>query len=191
MFHQEHTPTEKLGERLSRRRFLAASGLAVGAGVTAPTIIPASARGADGAVAPSNRIGVGMIGLGRQAIAHNLPVFARAADAEVVALCDADRWRAEFSKENPAAVAASKQRGIDLDKMQDCFRTTDFREVLGRDDVDAVMITTPDHWHVPIALAAIKAGKDVACEKPIGLCVRHGRILADAAAKAITARISS
>jgi predicted dehydrogenase len=125
-----------------------------------------------------------MIGLGRQAIAHNLPVFARAADAEVVAFCDVDRWRAEFSRENPAAIAVAKQRGIDLDKLQGCFRTTDFREVLDRADVDAVMITTPDHWHVPIALAAIKAGKDVACETPIGLCVKHGRILADAAAKA-------
>ena len=61
------------------------------------------------------------------------------------------------------------------------FRTTDFRELLARTDVDAVMITTPDHWHVPIALAAIKAGKDVACEKPISLCIKHGRILADAA----------
>ena len=125
-----------------------------------------------------------MIGLGRQAIAHNLPVFARAADAQVVALCDVDRWRLEFSQENPAAVAVAKEHDIDLDKLRACFRTTDFRELLARADVDAVMITTPDHWHVPMALAAIKAGKDVACEKPIGLCIRHGRILADAAARA-------
>ncbi|MBC8875591.1 MAG: Gfo/Idh/MocA family oxidoreductase [Planctomycetes bacterium] len=170
--------------RFTRRRFLAATGACVGAGLAVPAVLPASALGADGKVAPSNRIGVGMIGLGRQAIAHNLPVFARAADAQVVALCDVDRWRLEFSKENPAAVAAAKQRKIDLDAMEGCFRTTDFRELLSRKDVDAVMITTPDHWHVPIALAAIKAGKDVACEKPIGLCVAHGRILADAAARA-------
>lgn len=172
------------GARWSRRRFLAASGVAVSTVLAVPAIVPASALGADGTVAPSNRIGVGMIGLGRQAIAHNLPVFARAADAQVVALCDVDRWRLEFSKENPAAVSVAKQRGIDLDKLQSCFRTTDFRELLARTDVDAVMITTPDFWHVPIALAAIRAGKDVACEKPIGLCVAHGRILADAAAKA-------
>ncbi len=125
-----------------------------------------------------------MIGLGRQSIAHNLPVFARAGDAQVVALCDVDRWRLEFSKENPAAVAVAKRHRFDLDAMQGCFRTMDFRELLGRKDVDAVMITTPDHWHVPIALAAIRAGKDVACEKPIGLCIAHGRILADAASKA-------
>ena len=166
--------------RVSRRGFLAGT-LAAAA---VPQIIPASALGAGEKAAPSNRIGVAMIGLGRQAIAHNLPVFARAGDAQVVALCDVDRWRLNISKDNPAAVMAAKSRHFDLDAIQDSFRTTDFREVLARKDVDAVMITTPDHWHVPIALAAIKAGKDVACEKPIGLCIAHGRILADAAAKA-------
>ncbi|HPM82480.1 MAG TPA: Gfo/Idh/MocA family oxidoreductase [Candidatus Anammoximicrobium sp.] len=170
--------------RLSRRRFLAAAGAALGTSLAIPTLVPASALGADGKVAPSNRVGIGMIGLGRQAIAHNLPVFARAADAQVVALCDVDRWRLQFSKDNPAAVAVAQRHQFDLDAMQGCFRTTDFREVLARKDVDAVMITTPDHWHVPIALAAIRAGKDVCCEKPIGLCIAHGRILADAAAKA-------
>lgn len=184
MFQRDRNHAKKRSTRLSRRRFLAASGAALSTALAIPTIIPASARGADGTVAPSNRIGVGMIGLGRQAIAHNLPVFARAADAQVVALCDVDRWRLEFSKENPAAVEVAKAHDIDLDKMQDCFRTTDFRELLARADVDAVMITTPDHWHVPIALAAIKGGKDAACEKPIGLCIEHGRILANAAAHA-------
>ena len=158
---------------ITRRRFLRRTAAAGAAPVFAPTIVPCSVLGGEGNVAPSNRVTVGMIGLGRQAIAHNLPVFARAADAEVVALCDVDRWRAEFSKENPAAVAASKQRGIDLDKMQGCFRTTDFREVLGRADVDAVMITTPDHWHVPIALAAVKAGKDMDAT-PIFVCAGCG-----------------
>jgi len=184
MFEQNRNQGRGSSKRYSRRRFLASTGAAVGAAWAAPAVLPASALGADGTVAPSNRIGVGMIGLGRQAIAHNLPVFARAPDAQVVALCDPDRWRLAFSKENPAAVSVAKSRGIDLDKMQDCFRTTDFRELLDRPDVDAVMITTPDHWHVPIALASIRAGKDVACEKPIGLCVQHGRILADAAAAA-------
>ena len=174
---------ENLGQ-MSRRRFLAASGAALGAGLAIPTIVPASALGADGNVAPSNRIGVGMIGLGRQALAHNLPVFMRAGDAQVVALCDVDRWRLQISKDNSAAVLSAKRHRLDLDTLKDCFRTTDFREVLARKGVDAVMITTPDHWHVSIALAAIKAGKDVCCEKPIGLCIAHGRILADAAANA-------
>ena len=156
-------------QHLSRRRFLAATGAAFGAGLTIPTIIPASARGADGTVAPSNRIGVGMIGLGRQSIAHNLPVFMRAPDAQVVALCDVDRWRLQLGDDNLGAVGWAKRNQFDLHSLKDCFRTTDFREVLARKDVDAVMITTPDHWHVPIALAAARAGKDIACEKPIGL----------------------
>ncbi len=171
-------------EQFSRRRFLVTTGAALGVGFVSPTIIPASALGADGKVAPSNRIGVGMIGLGRQSLAHNLPVFMRADDAQVVALCDVDHWRLGLSEDNQAAVSSAKSNHFDLDTLKACFRTTDFRELLARQDVDAVMITTPDHWHVPIALTAIKAGKDVACEKPIGLCIAHGRILADAAAKA-------
>lgn len=168
------------GKPLSRRRFLAAAGAAL----AVPAVVPASALGAGGSVAPSNRVGIGMIGLGRQSLAHNLPVFMRAPDAQVVALCDVDRWRLEMNKDNAAAVASAKRNQFDLDTLKGCFRSTDFREVLARKGVDAVMITTPDHWHVPIALAAIRARKDVACEKPIGLCIAHGRILADAAAKA-------
>jgi len=184
MSRRKNARAARGSQRLSRRRFLSATGAVLGAGLAVPAVVAATCIGAEEKAAPSNRIGVGMIGLGRQSIAHNLPVFARASDAQVVALCDVDRWRLQFSKENAAAVAVAKQHDFDLDAMQGCFRTTDFREVLARKDVDAVMITTPDHWHVPIALAAIGAGKDVACEKPIGLCIAHGRVLADAAAKA-------
>lgn len=182
MFTTWHNPVAKDDRCVSRRRFLAATGAAA-AGLAIPTIIPASALGADGSVAPSNRIGVGMIGLGRQAISHNWSVFMRAADAQVVALCDVDRWRLQMNRDNPAAVKVAERDRFDIDTLKDCFRTTDFREVLARKDVDAVMISTPDHWHVPIALAAARAGKDVACEKPIGLCIAHGRVLADAVAQ--------
>ena len=149
----------------TRRAFLQTS-----AAFAVPAIIPGAALGAEGKAAPSNRIGIGMIALGRQAIGRNLPVFLRHPLSQVVALCDVDRWRLE------------RTRG--QDGLKDCFCTTDFRGVLDRKDVDAVMVTTPDHSHVPIALAAIRAGKDVCCEKPIGLCIAHGRVLADAAAKA-------
>lgn len=168
-------------KRVSRRRFLAATGTVLGAGLAVPTIIPASALGAEGKVAPSDRIGVAMIGLGRQALAYNLGPFMKEPDSQVVALCEVDRWRLQV--DSPAAARCAKQNGFTLDALKGCFRTTDFREVLARKNVDAVMITTPDHWHVPIALAAVKAGKDVCCEKPIGLCIAHGRILADAVAK--------
>ncbi len=166
---------------ITRRRFLGRIAAAGAAPVLGPTIVPCSVLGAEGKVAPSNRITVGMIGLGRQALAYNLGPFVKAPDAEVTALCDVDRWRLQL--DSPAAARCAKKNGFTLDALKDCFRTTDFRQVIARKDVDAVMITTPDHWHVPIALAAVRAGKDVCCEKPIGLCIAHGRILADAVAK--------
>ena len=157
-----------LGKRsITRRSFVRK---AVGAACAAPIVVPAVALGIEGKAPPSERIGIGMIGLGRQAIGRNLPVFLRHPLSQVVALCDVDRWRMQRQQAN--------------EQLKTCFAAIDFREVLDRTDVDAVMITTPDHWHVPAALAAIRAGKDVCCEKPIGLCVAHGRILADAAAKA-------
>lgn len=169
---------------MSRRHFLTTAGAALGAGLAIPAIVPASALGADGKVAPSNRIGVGMIGLGRQFLAYNLSPLMNAADVQIAALCDVDRWRLELGVDNADRVRYAQQRKCNLADLKGCYRTTDFRKVLDRKGVDAVMIATPDHWHVPIALAAIRAGKDVCCEKPIGLCIAHGRILADAAAKA-------
>ena len=171
--------------RLDRRDFLRTSA-AVAAAYAAPTIIPAHALGADGAVAPSNRITIGKIGLGRQALAMNLPFFVSQPDCEVVALCDVDRWRLEvtteqwLTKERTASWYARKDRFIKIPK---CPRYVDFREVLGRNDVDAVMISTPDHWHVPISALAVKAGKDVSCEKPLTRSLAEGRFLSDLVAK--------
>ena len=165
----------------TRRRFLSqvAAGAAVG---LVPTVIPSSVLGRDGNVAANDRIGVGIIGLGRQCVAKNLPVFMRRKDCKVVALCDVDRWRLQAS--GPYFRHSAKRNKWDLLALKDCFRTTDFREILARKGVDAVMISTPDHWHIANALAAIHAGKDVCCEKPLGLAISQGRILADAAAKA-------
>jgi len=169
--------------KITRRRFLkqfSAGGTAVG---MTPLVVPARAIGLEGHTAPSERIGVVLIGLGRQCMWRNLPVFARRGDCQILALCDVDRWRLQV-EDNPAVAHSAKAHQWDPAILKPCFRTTDFREALARPGVDAVMITTPDHWHIPIALAAIRAGKDVCCEKPLGLAIRHGRILADAAAKA-------
>jgi myo-inositol 2-dehydrogenase / D-chiro-inositol 1-dehydrogenase len=163
----------------SRRNFLQRSGAAAAAAWAVPWWVPASALGLGEKAAPSNRITVGMIGLGRQAVTMNLPFFLEAPDAQVVALCDVDRFRRDLSEDRPLVVN-NRPRKWATGSLQGCSRHTDFREVLARQDVDAVMISTPDHWHVAIALAAVKAGKDIACEKPIGLCVAHGRMLADA-----------
>lgn len=60
-----------------------------------------------------------------------------------------------------------------------CYTTADWREVVARDDIDAVVVSVPDHWHVPISIAAVKTGKDVYCEKPLTLTIAEGRVLSD------------
>ncbi|MFH1269092.1 MAG: Gfo/Idh/MocA family oxidoreductase [Planctomycetota bacterium] len=162
---------------IARRSFLKrTAALAAAAGV-GPAIVPSSIFGAEGQVAPSNRVAVGLIALGRQAMGRNLSVFLRWPDSEVVALCDVDRWRLDTAYERAAG-----QFGKDIpevETLKTCPRYTDFREVLARKDVDAVMISSPDHWHVPMAIAAAKAGKDICCEKPLSQCIAAGRLLSD------------
>ena len=165
---------------MNRRAFLRASATAATVCV-APTIIPAHALGADGSVTPSDRITVGMIGIGRQCLAYNLPFFMSQPDCEVVALCDVDRWRLEVTEERTASYYGEKKNRCP--KIPSCPRYVDFREVLDRKDVDAVMISTPDHWHVPMSVLAVKAGKDVSCEKPLARSIAEGRLLSDLVTK--------
>jgi len=148
---------------MDRRAFLARAA-AAGAALVWPRIVPASVLGSRGADAPSERIGIGLIGAGRQAIGANLQPFLRSPHTQVLAVCDVDAWRLENAK---------KKVG------QGCAAYQDFRELLARKDIDAVMISTPDHWHVPMALAAVDAGKDVSCEKPLTRAIGEGRILSD------------
>ncbi|MBM4040454.1 MAG: Gfo/Idh/MocA family oxidoreductase [Planctomycetes bacterium] len=180
------------GTAVIRRRFLGA----VGAALAAPAIVPARVLGAG---APSERINVGMIGMGRQALYANLRPFLGSPDARVVAVCDVDAARLKTALEavekhyagepphfgvdqlrNPRPGAAERQRVGDG---KVCTAHRDFREVLGRADVDAVMISTPDHWHVPQAVAAVRAGKHVSCEKPTTLSIAEGRLLCDEVAR--------
>lgn len=161
--------------RLSRRSFLQRTTFA-GAAVVAPLVVPASVLGRGGAASPANRIGIGMIGLGRQATHANLPGLMNQPDTQIVALCDVDAWRmGEALKAVEQHYAAKSGQAA----WHGCATTGDFREVLARADVDAVMISTPDHWHVPMAVRAIKAGKDVCCEKPLTRSVHEGRVLSD------------
>jgi len=155
----------------TRRAFLKRCAAAAAA-CAAPTIIPASARGADGQTAPSGRITVGFIGTGDHGTNWNLPPYLNHKSAQVVAVCDVDRNHLSRAKK---IVDRHYQNG-------DCFATGDFREVLARRDIDAVMISTPDHWHTLISLLAIQAGKDVQCEKPT-LTIREGQRLVAAVRK--------
>ncbi|NIA14210.1 MAG: Gfo/Idh/MocA family oxidoreductase [Nitrospiraceae bacterium] len=157
---------------ISRRGFLKRA-LATAA---FPAIIPGSALGANGAVAPSSRVTLGFIGTGSHGIGMNLKNFLPQPDAQVVALCDVDAPRV---KEAHDIVRQHYAQQRPEGKFAGCFTTGDWREIVDRDDVDAVVISTPDHWHVIPAVAAARAGKDVFCEKPLTLTVHEGRVLSD------------
>jgi len=142
---------------LTRRQFLKQTALGISV-TTLPVIVPSSALGGSGTVAPSNRIAVGCIGVGPQG-QGDMHGFLNQKDAQVVAVCDVKTDQLEQAR---AAVNAHYQN-------QECRTYADFRELLERKDIDAVLIATPDHWHVLVALAAARAGKDIYLEKPMGL----------------------
>ena len=146
---------------VSRRDFLKGSALAAGAAIVWPTIVPSSVFGTN---APSNRITMGCIGTGGQG-SGNMRGFNAKSGCQVIAVCDVDAGHRE---------SARKRVGLDP---KSCYN--DFREVLARNDIDAVSIATPDHWHVPTSIAAVCAGKDVFCEKPLTLTIAEGRTLVE------------
>jgi len=155
-------------KKFNRRQFLRkAVGVSTGA-VSFPYLVWPSALGKAGTVAASERITIGFIGVGSHGRAVNLKNFLGNADAQAVAVCDVDT-----NNRNIARDMVNKKYGN-----KDCATYNDFRNIIERDDIDAVMISTPDHWHVPISIAAAKAGKDVECEKPT-LTVEEGRILCE------------
>jgi predicted dehydrogenase len=170
---------------MNRRNFLAKSACAL-SGLAAPSFVRASALGAK---APSNRINVGFIGTGRQAFAANLPQMLAVPGVQVVTVCDVDSWRmAEVQKYVNEFYA--KRDG--LATYSGCTTKSDFREVIADPGIDALMVSTPDHWHVPIGIMAAKAKKHFAMEKPISLSVEQGRLLSNAVKKyGVTARNDS
>ncbi|MCU0915290.1 MAG: Gfo/Idh/MocA family oxidoreductase [Planctomycetes bacterium] len=153
---QHHRPVRMI----SRRSLLRSSALAAGT-IALPTLVPSSVFGG---AAPSERITIGCIGVGNMG-SSDLKAFKSNANAQVVAVCEVDAQR---------LAEARKLAGIDAGS---CYG--DFRELLARPDIDAVTVVTPDHWHVPICLAAVHAGKDVYCEKPLTLTILEGRTLAN------------
>ncbi len=145
----------------SRRRFLRNAGAAL----AFPTIIPSRVLGAE---APSKRINVGFIGVGDHGTNRNLRMFLQQPDARALAVCDVYKSRMENAKG-----IVDKEYGDN-----GCEMCGDFREILARKDIDAVMISTPDHWHALISAMALRAGKDVICEKPT-LTIKQGRFIAE------------
>lgn len=161
---------------LTRRTLLGGAGAGCAAAL-APCWATKRLFGAEKPVPPSERITIGLIGVGRQAHHYNIKQFLEMPDVQVVAICDVDSWRLEQAKAQVEKhYAASARDGV----YRGCDIYHDFREILEREDVDAVMISAPDHWHVPMAVRAVEAGKDVCCEKPLTRSIAEGRILSDA-----------
>lgn len=161
---------------VSRRTFLKASatGIAAASSVAGfPSIVPASVLGA---AAPSNRINVGAIGAGRISRTHDLPGIWRHDIAQVVAVCDLDSNRVQ---DGIALINGyyTKKTGKPYDGVKGY---ADYRELLANKDIDAVVISTPDHWHALPTIDAVNAGKDVYLQKPCSLTIAEGRAVSNA-----------
>ncbi len=177
-------PTTK--RHVTRRAFV--QGAALGAAACwLPSIVPSSVFAA---TAPSNRIHIAFIGLGNQSTV-DLPAFLQHDNAQVIAVCDVNtasygyRDAKQFLGRKPGqdAVNAFYAKKTGAGKYKGCDAYKDFREVLARRDVDAVVIIVPDHWHALMTIAAAKAGKDIYCEKPLSLTVRQGQAMVKAVRK--------
>lgn len=172
--------------RRSRRQFLKTTA-ALASALAVPQVVPQSVFGAS---APSNRINMAQIGCGHQS-QRIVPSFLVHDDVQILAACDVNRRGVgyyyptqvlgretvkQWVEEHYAQKTASGQ-------FKGCDTYGDFRQVLARPDIDAVAIVVPDHWHALIAIAALKAGKDVYCEKPLSLTIYEGQEMAKAVRK--------
>ena len=145
--------------------------------VAAPMIVPGSAFGDEKKTPPSERITVGFIGTGKMANDYHLSTLLKYADVRALAVCDVDTTRRRHAKKRVEDAYGNDKT------YRGCDEYNDFRNVLDRKDVDAVLIATPDHWHAIPIIEACKAGKDVYCEKPLTLTIREAKTVIDAVRK--------
>ena len=156
---------------LSRRRFLKLTGLST-AVLAAPTIIPARVRGAS---APSKLIQIAQIGCGRIANDMDLPgVLKHHQLARIVAVADFDSKRADFAR---SRIEQSYEKSTGQKIAVKSY--ADYRDILAREDIEAVMISTPDHWHAQPVIEAALAGKDIYVQKPLSMTIAEGRLVSD------------
>jgi predicted dehydrogenase len=162
-------PWRKAGEsrRCSRRSILAGAAVAA---ISSPLVIPLSALGRGGQLAPSERITIGMLGVGNRG-SSALRAMGPLPDHQVVAIADPRRQRALLAQEQANGFYAGR---LGKQKFAGCEIYNDFRDVLARDDIDAVWGCAPDHWHGPLYIRAIEAGKDVYGEKPLTRWIAQG-----------------
>lgn len=160
----------------TRREFTKRAAIAAAGAFAVPTIIPSHVLGKG---APSNKINIGQIGFGRIASTHDIPETIISEDVRFVAVADIDRFRVKagkaFIEDHYSKTKAPKYLEV---KMYD-----DFQEMLADPGIDAVIISTPDHWHAQPAYQAALAGKDIYVQKPLSLTIEEGRKVADAVAR--------
>jgi predicted dehydrogenase len=154
--------------QLSRRRLV--KGAAI---IGAPMIVPSTVFGQN---APSNRITIGAIGVGRISRIHDIKETIKHDDAQVVAVCDLDTKRLDAGIKLVDEHYAGKKAG----GYSGTRGYADYRQMLADKSIDAVLISTPDHQHAPLAIHAVRAGKDVYLQKPASLTIAEGRAMADA-----------
>src|SRR5262245_50716827 len=163
---------------ITRRNFLRRTSAAGITSFAARLIVPDSIFGAGTATLPSERITVGFIGTGKMAHDYHLSTLSGFKDVQCLAVCDVDATRRAHARkyiEDRYAKDGRVTAGITA--------TSEFREILARPDIDAVVIATPDHWHAIPLIEACKARKDVYCEKPLTLTIREAQRCIEAVRK--------
>ena len=166
MTNEKSKPTKDRSTSLGRRTFLKAAA----ASVALPYLIPASAMGKDGNTAPSDRIVMAGVGIGNMGGGDQRAFLGRG-DVQYVAMCDVKKNVRDSSMNRINEKYGNK----------DCKAYNDFREIMVRDDIDAVHCATPDHWHALVVIEACRNGKDIYCQKPETRTLREGRLMIDAA----------
>jgi len=163
-------------KNMNRRDFIRTAAGSAAAIASFPYVVPSSVLGADGQAPPSERITVGFIACGKQS-QHLMRSFLNSSGTHVVAACDVDKLKLERSSKGIVEKHyADKGNG----SYKGCDTYGDFREVLARKDIDAVVISTPDHWHAVTVIESCKAGKDIYCEKPLTQTVAEARAMVNA-----------
>ncbi len=171
--------------KITRRDFVRRSGAIASAALAAPLFIPGSALGRANRPAPSERITMGCIGVGNQGSAL-LRGFLNDDRVQVVAVCDVNEESPGYWSNSVRGRAPAKRKveshytNKDAPNYKGCDVYDEFEALLARDDIDAVTVATPDHWHALISIAAAAAGKDIYCEKPLSLTIPEGRAMCDA-----------
>jgi len=167
---------------LSRRGFLKGAAGVLGAAAGAPYVLTSGALGAPGRPGANDRLGLGFIGIGNQGGGH-LGGLSAHPQCQTLAISDVKGPRATWGKDMvEKRYAGDKARGsFKGAKYEGVTLYNDFRDLLARGDIDAVVVATPDHWHATVSILAMRAGKDVYCEKPLSLTIREARQMVDAA----------